>query len=79
MFGVIAQDLIKELDDRDIEFEKTPLVADIDNDDESLYSVDYTSFLLARVAADEDRIKELEEKNAELEARLEAIEARLGK
>lgn len=85
MFGIVAQDLIKELDANGIAFENTPLVADIDNDDESLYSVDYTQFLLARVAHDEDRIKELEEKNteleeknAELEARLAAIEAKLG-
>lgn len=77
MFGIVAQDLIKELYDNGIAFEDTPLVADITNDDESLYSVDYTQFLLARVAHDEDRIKELEEKNAELEARLAAIEAKL--
>ena len=77
MFGIVAQDLIKELYDKGIAFEDTPLVADITNDDESLYSVDYTQFLLARVAHDEDRIKELEEKNAELEARLAAIEAKL--
>lgn len=78
MFGIVAQDLIRELDDNGIAFEDTPLVADIANDDESLYSVDYTQFLLARIAHDEDRIKELEEKNAELEARLAAIEAKLG-
>ena len=79
MFGIVAQDLIRELDDNGIAFEDTPLVADITNDDESLYSVDYTQFLLARIAHDEDRIKKLEEKNAELEARLAAIEAKLGK
>ena len=78
MFGVIAQDLIEALSDNGINYEETPLVANLDNEDESLFSVDYTQFLLARVAADEDRIKELEEKNAELEARLAAIEARLG-
>lgn len=78
MFGIVAQDLIKELDDRKIRFEDTPLVSNIDNDDESLYSVDYTQFLLARVAYDEDRIEKLEKKNAELEARLAAIEAKLG-
>ena len=60
MFGIIAQDLIRELDDRGIDFERTPLVANIDNDDESLYSVDYTSFLLARIAVIEDRIATLE-------------------
>lgn len=60
MFGVIAQDLIRELDNRGIDFERTPLVANIDNDDESLYSVDYTSFLLARIATIEDRIATLE-------------------
>ena len=78
MFGIIAQDLIEALGDNGINYEETPLVANLDNEDESLFSVDYTQFLLARVAADEDRIKELEEKNAELEARLAAIEDRLG-
>lgn len=69
MFGIVAQDLIEKLDDNGIDFKKTPLVANIDNDDESLYSVDYTQFLLARLAADEDRIRELE-------TRLEALERR---
>ena len=62
MFGIIAQDLIDKLADNGIDFEQTPLVADLDNEEESLYSVDYVQFLLARLAADEDRIGELEEK-----------------
>lgn len=62
MFGIVAQDLIKALKDNGIDFDKTPLVARTDNDEESLYSVDYTQFLLARLAADEDRIKALEDK-----------------
>lgn len=62
MFGIIAQDLIDKLADNGIDFERTPLVADLDNEEESLYSVDYVQFLLARLAADEDRIGELEEK-----------------
>ena len=62
MFGIIAQDLIDKLADNGIDFERTPLVADMDNEEESLYSVDYVQFLLVRLAADEDRIGELEEK-----------------
>lgn len=69
MFGIVAQDLIKKLDENGIDYERTPLVANLDNEEESLYSVDYTQFLLARLAADEDRIKELE-------TRLEALERR---
>ena len=53
-----------------INYEETPLVANLDNEDESLYSVDYVQFLLARLAADEDRIKQLEDRLAALEARL---------
>ena len=79
MFGIVAQDLIKELDDRKIRFEDTPLVSNTDNDDESLYSVDYTQFLLARIAADEDRIKALEVENTELKKRLDAIEEAVAK
>lgn len=79
MFGIVAQDLIKELDDRKIHFEDTPLVSNTDNDDESLYSVDYTQFLLARIAADEDRIKALEVENTELKKRLDAIEEAVAK
>lgn len=60
MFGVIAQDLIKKLEDKGIAYEDTPLVVDLDNEEESLYSVDYTQFLLARIAYDEDRIHDLE-------------------
>jgi len=62
MFGIIAQDLIDKLADNGIDFDQTPLVADLDNEEESLFSVDYIQFLLARLAADEDRIGELEEK-----------------
>ena len=69
MFGIVAQDLIEKLDDNGIAFEKTPLVVNTDNEGESLYSVDYTQFLIVRLAADEDRIKDLE-------TRLKALERR---
>ena len=68
MFGVIAQDLIEGLENNGIDYEDTPLVNEMSNEDETLYSVDYTQFLLARLAYDEDRIKELE-------TRLEALES----
>lgn len=58
MFGIVAQDLVEKLEKNGIDSEKTPLVSYTDN----MYSVDYTQFLLTRLAADEDRIKALEEK-----------------
>lgn len=74
MFGVIAQDLIEELDDKGISYTDTPLVSDMGEDEESLYSVNYTQFLLARIAHDEDRIQKLEEQNKALEERLSVLE-----
>ena len=74
VFGVVAQDLIEELEGNDIRYEETPLVADVDNEDESLYSVEYTQFLLARLAYDEDRIKDLEETLVDLTSRFESLE-----
>lgn len=58
MFGIVAQDLVEKLEKNGIDSEKTPLVSNTDD----MYSVDYTQFLLARLAVDEDRIKALEEK-----------------
>lgn len=77
LFGVIAQDLIEELDDKGISYTDTPLVSDMGEDDESLYSVNYTQFLLARIAHDEDRIQKLEEQNRKLEKQNKALEERL--
>ena len=77
MFGIIAQDLIEELDDKGISYTDTPLVSDMGEGDESLYSVNYTQFLLARIAHDEDRIQKLEEQNHKLEEQNKALEERL--
>lgn len=77
MFGIIAQDLIEELDDKGISYTDTPLVSDMGEDEESLYSVNYTQFLLARIAHDEDRIHKLEEQNHKLEEQNKALEERL--
>ena len=77
MFGIIAQDLIEELDDKGISYTDTPLVSDMGEDEESLYSVNYTQFLLARIAHDEDRIQKLEEQNHKLEEQNKALEERL--
>ena len=50
---------------------------DMGEDEESLYSVNYTQFLLARIAHDEDRIQKLEEQNHKLEEQNKALEERL--
>ena len=59
-FGAIAQDVIKALDDEGINYEENELVETLEDDDGEYYTINYVPFLIARLAADEDRIKELE-------------------
>ena len=77
-FGAIAQELIEALESEGISEDESELIATLSDDNGERYIINYVPFLVARIAADEDRIKELEDKNAELEARLAAIEAKLG-
>lgn len=70
-FGIIAQDLISALEAEGIDPEESELIATAPDPDGERYLVNYTPFLVARLAADEDRIKELEDRLAALEARLE--------
>lgn len=59
-FGAIAQDVIKALDDEGINYEENELVETLEDDNGEYYTINYVPFLIARLAADEDRIKELE-------------------
>lgn len=68
-FGAIAQDVIKALDDEGINYEENELVETLEDDDGEYYTINYVPFLIARLAADEDRINELT-------TRLEALERR---
>ena len=70
-FGIIAQDLIAALESEGIDPMESELIATAPDPDGERYLVNYTPFLVARLAADEDRIKELEDRLAALEARLE--------
>lgn len=76
-FGVIAQDVIKALETKGIEPAESELVDSVGEGDEERYVINYIPFLIARIAADEDRIKALEDKNTELGKRLAALESRL--
>ena len=77
-FGVIAQDVIDALESEGIRENENELIGTLSDENGERYIVNYVPFLIARIANDEDRIKELEEKNADLEARLAAIESKLG-
>jgi len=71
-FGAIAQDVISALENEGLDYRDSELVETLEDDDGEYYTINYVPFLIARLAADEDRIKTLEERIAALEARLEA-------
>lgn len=68
-YGAIAQDVIEALDRRGIDYRDTWFIEETADDNGDLYNINYVQFLTTRLAADEDRIKELE-------TRLEALERR---
>ena len=76
-FGAVAQDVISALEAQGIDPEESELVGKAGKGKEERYVINYVPFLVARLAADEDRIKKLEEQNKALEDRLAALEARL--
>jgi len=61
-FGAIAQDVIRALDDEGINYESSELVETMSDDSGEYFTINYVPFLIARLAADEDRIKALEDK-----------------
>lgn len=72
-FGAVAQDVIAALEEQGIDPTESELIDKVGEGDEERYVINYVPFLVARLAADEDRIKSLEERLAALERRLEAM------
>ena len=80
-FGIIAQDLEQALKDQGVSEEcilkMTPKIR-MTNSDNTLYlGVDYTQFLIARVAYDEKLIKSQNDKITDLENRLISLEEKI--
>lgn len=67
-FGVIAQDVREALEAKGINPEEIAVNNHFDRDGEEYYGIDKEEFLMARIAYDEKKIKELEDKIARLEA-----------
>ena len=59
-FGVIAQDVIEALESEGIRENETELIGTLKDDNGERYIVNYVPFLIARLAAAEDRIATLE-------------------
>lgn len=72
-FGAIAQDVIAALEKQGIDPTESELIDKVGDDKEERYVINYIPFLVARLAADEDRIQKLEKRLAALESRLEAM------
>ena len=66
-FGAIAQDVIAALKAQGIDPAESELVDKVGEGDEERYVINYIPFLIARIAADEDRIQSLEKRIAALE------------
>lgn len=68
--GIIAQDLLDQLESNGIEFDSQSIISTFKDGEEELYSVNYTQFLIARLAYDESIINNLTARLDELERRL---------
>ena len=82
-FGIIAQDLEQALKDQGVSEEcilkMTPKVQMKTSDNTLYLGVDYTQFLIARVAYDEKLIKSQNDKITDLENRLISLEEKINK
>ena len=80
-FGIIAQDLEQALKDQGVSEEcilkMTPKIRMTNSDSTSYLGVDYTQFLIARVAYDEKLIKSQNDKITDLENRLISLEEKI--
>lgn len=80
-FGIIAQDLEQALKDQGVSEEcilkMTPKIQMKTSDSTSYLGVDYTQFLIARVAYDEKLIKAQNDKITDLENRLTSLEEKI--
>lgn len=80
-FGAIAQDVVIELESRGLNDESVKLLSKkkvSDDSNELYYGMDYEQFLLLRLAHDEKRITELEERNRQLSEKISKIYEKLG-
>ena len=80
-FGAIAQDVVAELESRGLNDENIKLLSKkkvSDDSNELYYGMDYEQFLLLRLAHDEKRITELEERNRQLSEKISKIYEKLG-
>lgn len=80
-FGAIAQDVVIELESRGLNDESVKLLSKkkvSDDSNELYYGIDYEQFLLLRLAHDEKRITELEERNRQLSEKISKIYEKLG-
>lgn len=80
-FGAIAQDVVIELESRGLNDESVKLLSKkkvSDDSNELYYGMDYEQFLLLRLAHDEKRITELEERNQQLSEKISKIYEKLG-
>lgn len=80
-FGAIAQDVVAELESRGLNDENIKLLSKKKVSDDSnklYYGMDYEQFLLLRLAHDEKRITELEERNRQLSEKISKIYKKLG-
>lgn len=80
-FGAIAQDVVTELESRGLNDESVKLLSKkkvSDDSNELYYGMDYEQFLLLRLAHDEKRITELEERNRQLSEKISKIYEKLG-
>ena len=69
-FGAVAQDLIKALKAEGLDPTESELVDIVGSGKDKRYVINYIPFLTARLAADEDKIKTLEDRIAALEAKI---------
>ena len=80
-FGIIAQDLEQALKDQGVSEEcilkMTPKIQMKTSDNTLYLGVDYTQFLIARVAYDEKLIKSQNDKITDLENRLISLEEKI--
>ena len=75
-FGALAQDVVTQLQERGFTADDIKLLTKqkvSENDKELYYGMDYEQFLILRIAYDEKKIRELEDKMTELLNRIENI------
>lgn len=75
-FGVIAQDVIAAFEKQGLDWKQSEIVETTENENDTYYTINYVPFLITRLAADEDRIKQLEETIEKLTTRLDALEGK---